>query len=44
MGTVQLVGGWLGAHLVIRSGQLLVRILAVIMSLAIVARLAWMML
>ncbi|MEK7412776.1 MAG: TSUP family transporter [Planctomycetota bacterium] len=43
MGLAQIIGGWLGAHVVVRSGQRYVRGLAVVMSLAIVARLAWQM-
>ncbi len=41
MGAGQLVGGWIGAHLVIRRGQNLVRILAAAISLALAARVAW---
>lgn len=41
MGVGQLFGGWIGAHLVIRRGQKLVRILAAAVSLALAARIAW---
>lgn len=41
MGAGQLLGGWIGAHLVIRRGQGLVRILAAVVSLALAARVAW---
>jgi hypothetical protein len=41
MGTAQLAGGWLGAHLVVRRGAGLVRMVVVLVGLALIARLAW---
>lgn len=41
MGAGQFAGGWIGAHLVIRRGQNLVRFLAAVISLALAARIAW---
>lgn len=43
MGAGQLVGGWIGAHLVLRRGRGLVRALAIVVSLALAARVAWQM-
>jgi uncharacterized protein len=43
MGAAQLCGGWIGAHLVLRGGQRLVRTMAVIISLAVIAKLVWQM-
>lgn len=44
MGVGQLCGGFLGAHVTIRVGRGLVRYVGVVVSLALVARLAWQML
>ncbi len=41
MAAGQLAGGWLGAHLAIRRGDGLVRRVAVAVSLALAAKLAW---
>ena len=41
MAAAQLTGGWLGAHLTLRSGEGLVRRLAIVVSLALVVRLVW---
>jgi uncharacterized membrane protein YfcA len=41
MGAGQLAGSWLGAHLTVRRGQPLVRGAVIVVSLALVARLAW---
>lgn len=43
MGAGQCAGGWLGAHLVLRRGRGLVRVVAVAVSLALAARVAWRM-
>ncbi len=43
MAAGQAAGGWLGAHLVVRRGVALVRWVAVVACLAMVARLAWQM-
>jgi uncharacterized membrane protein YfcA len=40
----QAAGGWLGAHVTVRHGQGLVRVMVVLVSLALIARLAWSML
>jgi len=37
----QVTGGWLGAHVTVRSGAQLVRVVVVLVSLAVVARLIW---
>ncbi len=44
MGAGQLLGGWFGAHLVIKKGQGLVRVIAVCVALALAGRLIWTML
>jgi hypothetical protein len=41
MAAGQLAGGWIGAHLAIRRGDGLVRRVAVAVSLALAAKLAW---
>jgi hypothetical protein len=41
MAGAQLVGGWVGAHLAIRRGDGLVRRVAVLVALALAAKLAW---
>ena len=41
MGAGQLVGSWLGAHLTVRRGQGLVRGAVILVSLALLVRLAW---
>ncbi len=41
MAAAQLLGGWLGAHLAVRHGDVLVRRVAVAIALALAARLAW---
>lgn len=41
MGLGQLIGGWLGAHLVVRHGTGLVRVMVVVVSLALLAKLGW---
>ncbi len=42
--TGQAAGGYLGAHVTVRHGQGVVRIMVVLISLALIARLAWSML
>jgi uncharacterized membrane protein YfcA len=44
MGVGQLCGGFLGAHMTIRVGRGLVRYVGIVVSLALIARLAWQML
>jgi hypothetical protein len=41
MAAGQLAGGWIGAHLAIRSGDRLVRKVVVAVTLALAAKLAW---
>jgi uncharacterized protein len=41
MAAGQLCGGWIGAHLAIRRGDALIRRVAVVVALALAARLAW---
>ncbi len=41
MAAAQLAGGWIGAHLAVRRGDALVRRVAVAVSLALAAKLAW---
>lgn len=41
MAAGQILGGWMGAHLVVRKGQGLVRLLAAAVSMALAARVAW---
>jgi len=41
MAVGQAVGGWMGAHVTVRRGVRLVRVMLVVVSLAMVARLAW---
>lgn len=41
MAAGQLAGGWLGAHLAVRRGDALVRRVAVVVSLALAAKVAW---
>lgn len=41
MAVAQLAGGWLGAHLAVRRGDALVRRVAVVVALALAAKLAW---
>ncbi len=41
MAAAQLAGGWLGAHLAVRRGDVLVRRVVVLVALALAARLAW---
>ena len=41
MAAGQFVGGWVGAHLAVRRGDALVRRVAVAVSLALAAKLAW---
>jgi uncharacterized membrane protein YfcA len=41
MAAAQLLGGWLGAHLTLRTGDVLVRRAAVLTALALALRLAW---
>ncbi len=41
MAAGQLAGSWAGAHLTIRRGQGLVRGTVIVVSLALVVRLAW---
>lgn len=43
MGAGQLLGGWLGAHVTVKRGAGLVRVFAIIVSLALVARLVYRM-
>jgi hypothetical protein len=41
MAAGQLCGGWIGAHLAIRRGDALIRRVAVLVALALAAKLAW---
>lgn len=41
MAAAQLAGGWLGAHLAVRRGDVLVRRVVVAVALALAAKLAW---
>jgi len=41
MGAGELLGSWLGAHLTVRRGDALVRRVAVLVSVALAAKLAW---
>lgn len=41
MAAAQLAGGWIGAHLAVRRGDVLVRRVVVVVALALAAKLAW---
>ncbi len=41
MAVGQLIGGWLGAHTVVKGGRNVVRVVVILMSLALLARLGW---
>ena len=41
MAAGQLIGGWLGAHTVVKGGRKVVRVFVILMSLALLASLGW---
>jgi hypothetical protein len=41
MAAGQLIGGWLGAHTVVKGGRKVVRVFVILMSMAMLATLAW---